>query len=69
MLISLSFKKEHLWLRVLSVNDERETVAGRVFNHPFNRGLKFGHNIEIPIDEIYVILYKDKNVIYSYNVR
>ena len=59
MLISLSFKKEHLWLRVLSVNDERETVAGRVLSHPFNPGLKFGQKIDIPIDEIYDILFKE----------
>ena len=59
MLISLSFKEKHLWLKVLSVNDERETVAGRVFNHPFNPGLKFGQKIDIPIDEIYDILFKE----------
>ena len=52
MLITCSFKGEHLWLGVLSVNDERETVAGRVSNHPINRGLMFGQKIQIPIDFI-----------------
>ena len=36
MFIKFMFKGEHLRLRVLSVNDERETVVGRVWNHPFN---------------------------------
>ena len=59
MLIQFSFKGEHLWLRVLSVNDDREAVVGRVCNHPFNRGMMFGRKLQIPIDDIYDIQYKD----------
>ena len=66
MLIQLSFSNsEHLWLRVLSVNYDREAVVGRVWNHPFNRGLMLGQKIQSPIDDIYIydIQYKDLNVI------
>ena len=30
MLIQLNFKSEHVWLSLLSVNDDREPVVGRV---------------------------------------
>ena len=60
MLISLSFKKEHLWLRVLSVNDERETVAGRVFNHPFNPGLQFGQKTRFRLTKYMIFFTKNK---------
>ena len=60
MLISLSFKKEHLWLRVLSVNDERETVAGRVLSHPFNPGLKFGQKSTFRLTKYMIFFSKNK---------
>ena len=64
MLIKCSFKGEHLWLGVLSVNDERETVVGRVSNHPINRGLMFGQKIQIPIEYIYMIFYTKIYLLY-----
>ena len=59
MLILFSIKGEHLWLRVLSVNDYREAVVGRVWKRPFNRGLMFAQKMQIPIDDVYDIQYKD----------
>ena len=63
MLIKLIFKGEPLWLRVLSVNDERETVVGRVWNHPFNRALITDRRYRFRLT-LYMI-----HVIYSFNVR
>ena len=57
MFVKFRFKGETLWLRVWSVIDE--TVVGRVWNHPFNRGVIFGQKIEIPIHDILDISYKD----------
>ena len=51
---------------MLSVNDERATVLGRVWNYPANRGLMLGQKIQILIDDILAFLFKDLNVIYQY---
>ena len=51
MFIKFSFKGEHLWLRVSSVNNE--TVVGRVWSVPFIPGLLYGQMIQIPDILIY----------------
>ena len=57
MYIKFSFKGEHLWLRVSSVNNE--TVVGRVWSVPFIPGLLCGQMKQIPINDILDILYED----------
>ena len=50
---------------MLSVNDDREPVVGRVWNHPFNRGLMIGQKIQIPIGDIYDYQYEDSKMLYN----
>ena len=39
--VKFRFKGEILWLRVSTMDGD--VVVGRVWNHPVNRGLWFGH--------------------------
>ena len=50
---------------MLSVNDDREAVVGRVWNHPFNRGLMIGQKIQIPIGDIYDYQYEGSKMLYN----
>ena len=57
MYLKFSFKGEHLWLRVSSVNNE--TVVGRVWSVTFMPGLLYGQMIQIPINGILDIFCED----------
>ena len=57
MFVQFLYKGELLWLKVMYVNDDN--FVGPVWNYPLNYGLWFGQKIQIPIDDILDVLYKD----------